>query len=87
MLARIARPRSYSISGFNFQQDLLPLSTSLADTEVMIEDGEKHLSLVSAIALIVGLQVRDWRSRQQRGLILGRLALVSCQSFSLIPGV
>jgi len=46
--------RSYSISGFDFQHDLLPLT--LSEPENVIPAGEeKSISLVkSALALIVG---------------------------------
>lgn len=40
--------RSYSISGFDFQHDLLPLSTSLSEAEGASERvGEKNISLIS----------------------------------------
>ncbi|TDL24790.1 L-methionine transporter [Rickenella mellea] len=50
--------RSYSVSGFHFQHDLLPLTTSLSESENK-GDGpsEKNISLVSGIALVVGLQI------------------------------
>ncbi|KAL4265325.1 Cellular Amino Acid Transporter [Pleurotus pulmonarius] len=53
------RGRSYSISGFDFQQDLLPLTSSLSDPEAVIhaEAGEKNLGLINGIALVVGLQI------------------------------
>ncbi|KAH9946044.1 L-methionine transporter [Epithele typhae] len=61
LLAETARPyrgRSYSMSGFDFQHDLLPLSASLSEPdEVHLESGEKRLGLVNGIALIVGLQI------------------------------
>ncbi|KDQ33322.1 hypothetical protein PLEOSDRAFT_1110514 [Pleurotus ostreatus PC15] len=43
------RGRSYSISGFDFQQDLLPLTSSLSDPEAVIhaEAGEKNLGLIN----------------------------------------
>ncbi|THU90706.1 L-methionine transporter [Dendrothele bispora CBS 962.96] len=55
---RHSRNRSYSISGFEFHQDLLPLSTSLADPDIKHgESGEKNIGLLNGIALIVGLQI------------------------------
>ncbi|KAI0831389.1 amino acid transporter [Trametes gibbosa] len=55
---RSLRPRSYSVSGFDFQHDLLPLSSSLSEpNEIHPESHEKRLSLVNGIALIVGLQI------------------------------
>ncbi|KAI0748211.1 L-methionine transporter [Daedaleopsis nitida] len=52
------RGRSYSVSGFDFQHDLLPLSASLSEPdEVHRESNEKRLGLVNGIALIVGLQI------------------------------
>ncbi|KAJ3536666.1 hypothetical protein NM688_g6806 [Phlebia brevispora] len=53
-----SRGRSYSISGFDFENDLLPLSASLSEPEVVhAESREKHISLVNGIALCVGLQI------------------------------
>lgn len=42
------RQRSYSISGFDFQRDLLPLSASLSepDTTTFGEIGEKDITLL-----------------------------------------
>ncbi|KAI9070380.1 amino acid transporter [Trametes sanguinea] len=55
---RPGRPRSYSVSGFDFQHDLLPLSASLSEPEeIHPEAHEKRLGLVNGIALIVGLQI------------------------------
>ncbi|KAI0636883.1 amino acid transporter [Trametes polyzona] len=55
---RPLRPRSYSVSGFDFQHDLLPLSASLSEPdEIHPEAHEKRLSLINGIALIVGLQI------------------------------
>ncbi|KAI0670298.1 amino acid transporter [Trametes maxima] len=55
---RPPRPRSYSVSGFDFQHDLLPLSASLSEPdEIHPESHEKRISLVNGIALIVGLQI------------------------------
>ncbi|KAJ8489709.1 hypothetical protein ONZ51_g2754 [Trametes cubensis] len=62
---RPTRPRSYSVSGFDFQHELLPLSASLSEPEeIHPEAHEKRLGLVnekaetsSGIALIVGLQI------------------------------
>ncbi|KAI3610438.1 L-methionine transporter [Moniliophthora roreri] len=53
------RNRSYSVSGFDFQHDLLPLSSSLADPDIVLqaESGEKSIGLTNGIALIVGLQI------------------------------
>ncbi|PCH38054.1 L-methionine transporter [Wolfiporia cocos MD-104 SS10] len=53
-----SRARSYSISGFNFERDLLPLSASLSEPEnVRGETQPKNISLINGIALIVGLQI------------------------------
>jgi len=43
-----ARPRSYSVSGFDFQRDLLPLSSSLSepDTATFGGIGEKNITLL-----------------------------------------
>ncbi|KAI0950592.1 hypothetical protein AcV7_009010 [Taiwanofungus camphoratus] len=55
---RTARGRSYSISGFDFQRDLLPLSASLSEPEsVRGESHEKSLGIINGIALVVGLQI------------------------------
>ncbi|TFK42551.1 L-methionine transporter [Crucibulum laeve] len=55
---RPARGRSYSMSGFEFQHDLLPLSASVTDPGVLNgESSEKNIGLVNGIALIVGLQI------------------------------
>ncbi|KAI0093863.1 L-methionine transporter [Irpex rosettiformis] len=55
---RTGRGRSYSVSGFDFQSDLLPLSASLSEPEsVGVESKEKHIGLVNGIALCVGLQI------------------------------
>ena len=45
---RAGRSRSYSVSGFDFQNDLLPLSASLSEPEsVAAESKEKHIGLVN----------------------------------------
>lgn len=53
------RSRSYSMTGFDFQRDLLPLSSSLSepDTTSFGEIGEKNITLLHGIGLIVGLQI------------------------------
>ncbi|KAG2753221.1 L-methionine transporter [Suillus brevipes Sb2] len=53
------RSRSYSLTGFDFQRDLLPLSSSLSepDTTAFGESGEKNITLLHGIGLIVGLQI------------------------------
>lgn len=52
------RPRSYSVSGFDFQHDLLPLSASVTDPgNIQGEGAEKNISLINGIALVVGLQI------------------------------
>ncbi|KAK0459766.1 L-methionine transporter [Desarmillaria tabescens] len=52
------RGRSYSVNGFDFQQDLLPLSASLTDPELVAsESGDKNIGLLNGIALVVGLQI------------------------------
>ncbi|KAF8077916.1 L-methionine transporter [Lyophyllum atratum] len=56
--ARFGRGRSYSGSGFEFQRDLLPLSTSLTDPSLVHGTGsEKSVGLINGVALIVGLQI------------------------------
>ncbi|KAF9264655.1 amino acid transporter [Marasmius fiardii PR-910] len=57
--SRHSRNRSYSVSGFDFQHDLLPLSSSLADDTILQgESGqEKSIGLWNGVALIVGLQI------------------------------
>ncbi|KZT67743.1 amino acid transporter [Daedalea quercina L-15889] len=53
-----SRPRSYSISGFDFQDGLLPLTASLSEPDTLRgESHPKNISLASGIALIVGLQI------------------------------
>lgn len=46
---QVTRPgRSYSISGFDFQHDLLPLSTSLSETDGAVQVGsERNIGLVN----------------------------------------
>ncbi|KAG2111595.1 amino acid permease-domain-containing protein [Suillus discolor] len=58
-IAERGRSRSYSLTGFDFQRDLLPLSSSLSepDTTSFGESGEKNITLLHGIGLIVGLQV------------------------------
>ncbi|KZT09448.1 amino acid transporter [Laetiporus sulphureus 93-53] len=52
------RTRSYSISGFDFQQDLLPLTASLSEPEsIQVAAHAKNISLLHGIALIIGLQI------------------------------
>ncbi|KAJ7632655.1 L-methionine transporter [Roridomyces roridus] len=47
--------RSYSVSGF--EVDLLPLSASVTDPDMVQNAGEKSIGLVNGIGLIVGLQI------------------------------
>lgn len=58
-IAERGRSRSYSMTGFDFQRDLLPLSSSLSepDTTSFGESGEKNITLLHGIGLIVGLQI------------------------------
>ncbi|KAG0707713.1 L-methionine transporter [Suillus ampliporus] len=52
------RPRSYSITGFDFQRDLLPLSASVSEPDTSFgEIGEKNITLLHGIGLIVGSQI------------------------------
>ncbi|TEB36352.1 L-methionine transporter [Coprinellus micaceus] len=52
------RNRSYSLTGFDFERDLIPLSASVTDPGIEVHDGgEKNVGLVNGIALIVGLQI------------------------------
>ncbi|KAI0065364.1 L-methionine transporter [Artomyces pyxidatus] len=52
------RGRAYSLSGFGFERDLLPLSASLSEPEeVRTLAGEKNIGLVNGVALVVGLQI------------------------------
>lgn len=45
---RSHRARSYSVSGFDIQNDLLPLTASLSEPEnVRVEAREKHIGLVN----------------------------------------
>ncbi|TFK55048.1 amino acid transporter [Heliocybe sulcata] len=57
LLRRGRVSRSYSISGFNFESELLPLSSSLDEPDTHHEVTEKNISLISAIALCVGSQI------------------------------
>ncbi|EJD02312.1 L-methionine transporter [Fomitiporia mediterranea MF3/22] len=53
-----ARARSYSISGFDFQHDLLPLSASVSNPNGSGSEGtRKDIGVVNGIALIIGLQI------------------------------
>ncbi|KAI6045787.1 amino acid permease-domain-containing protein [Pisolithus marmoratus] len=57
-MAPSERGRSISFSGFDFQQDLLPLSASLSEPDgVRGETVEKSIGLVQGIGLVVGLQI------------------------------
>lgn len=44
---RSARSRSYSVAGFDFQRDLLPLSASLSEPETLREPKEKTIGLIN----------------------------------------
>ncbi|KAF8636695.1 hypothetical protein AX17_003500 [Amanita inopinata Kibby_2008] len=56
--SRYGRGRSYSVSGFEFRRDLLPLSSTLAESEIGRGEGnDKNITLINGIALIVGLQI------------------------------
>ncbi|KAK2466887.1 hypothetical protein APHAL10511_001145 [Amanita phalloides] len=56
--SRYGRGRSYSVSGFEFQRDLLPLSSSVTEPDIVQSVGnDKNVTLVNGIALIVGLQI------------------------------
>jgi hypothetical protein len=49
---RPVRGRSYSVSGFDFQNDLLPLSSSLSEPEnAHVESREKHISLANGTSM------------------------------------
>ncbi|PFH54321.1 hypothetical protein AMATHDRAFT_186220 [Amanita thiersii Skay4041] len=55
--SRFSRGRSYSITGFDFQRDLLPLSSTLTEPEIIRESNDKNITLINGIALIIGLQI------------------------------
>ncbi|TRM56224.1 amino acid permease-domain-containing protein [Schizophyllum amplum] len=57
--ARGMRGRSYSLSGFEFAENLLPLTASVSAPETLPggDHHEKNIGLVNGIALIVGLQI------------------------------
>lgn len=42
-----SRARSYSVSGFDFQQDLLPLTSSISEPDVHREPREKNIGLIN----------------------------------------
>lgn len=46
-----SRARSYSVSGFDFQAELLPLSASLSEPDVQREPREKNIGLVNGTFL------------------------------------
>lgn len=48
-----ARGRSYSLSGFDFQHDLLPLSTSVSATDSRMTEviGGKDVNLINGVFL------------------------------------
>lgn len=49
---------SYSFSGFDFRQDLLPLSASLSEPDTLHGGGaEKSIGLIQGIGLVVGMQI------------------------------
>lgn len=51
---RPLRPRSYSVSGFDFQHDLLPLSSSLSEPDqIHPESHEKRLGLVNGASSVL----------------------------------
>lgn len=56
MLApRSARPRSFSFSGFNYQADLLPLSSTVSEADILSGEtpgAEKSISLVHGTRLL-----------------------------------
>jgi hypothetical protein len=41
------RGRSYSVSGFNFQQDLIPLTASLTEPEILRDGSDKNIGLLN----------------------------------------
>ncbi|KAI0807498.1 L-methionine transporter [Fomes fomentarius] len=76
LLAEHPRPpfrgRSYSVSGFDFQHELLPLSTSLSEPdEVHRESNEKRLGLVNGTFIICMCRV-GWglRERSSPGVVV-----------------
>lgn len=55
----LARGRSYSMAGFEFQNDLLPLSASLSEPEAVgLESRDKHIGLVNG-ELVFYMQYMD----------------------------
>ena len=44
---RTGRGRSYSISGFNFQHDLIPLTASLSEPDTLHDPTDKNISLLN----------------------------------------
>ena len=63
LLAENTRPfrgRSYSVSGFDFQHDLLPLSASVSEPQdVHLEATEKRLGLVNGELRCITCVARD----------------------------
>lgn len=49
----VARPRALSLSGFDFQQELLPLSASLSEPDVLHADaGEKNIGVIQSRSVL-----------------------------------
>ncbi|KAF8478561.1 L-methionine transporter [Russula ochroleuca] len=53
------RGRSFSISSFGFERDLLPLSASLSEPDEVRSSviGEKNIGLINGVALVAGAQI------------------------------
>lgn len=72
---RPLRPRSYSVSGFDFQHDLLPLSASLSEPDqIHPESHEKRLGLVNGACAVLWCITEcepRWGSRTGIALIVG----------------
>lgn len=48
-----SRARAYSVSGFDFQRDLLPLSASISEPDVQRGPGEKNIGLVNGMYISI----------------------------------
>ncbi|KAF8654208.1 hypothetical protein AX16_003734 [Volvariella volvacea WC 439] len=86
--SRRERGRSYSVSGFDFQHDLLPLSTSLTDPDIVRGDThEKNMGLINGVLLSSEAAMRSQPYNGNSDCVGGGGADRFWDIFSSSPGV
>jgi hypothetical protein len=80
---RPSRGRSYSISGFNFQHDLIPLTASLSEPDTLHDGTEKNINLLNGKLSSLSMYALVVSSTPSKGVALIAGLQVAFQSATM----